>query len=170
MDIKERAEKQKNWIEKGLHKIPGFKGYYDRELRRDSDKLQRDFIVLKLNESLTEFRELIKDVTRKSDLKQLTEYGDIQKYFEKVINNIKYSDRGYTGFFDLIKVKEKELDVIYEKDLEIVESVLEFSDSFSLLKDLTSDSDKLKKIRKFLEDIEESFEKRNKILKGFEAK
>ncbi|MEN8222146.1 MAG: hypothetical protein ABFR36_02710 [Acidobacteriota bacterium] len=169
MDIKKRAEKQKNWIEKGLHMIPGFKGYYERELRRDSDKLQRDFIVLKLNEGLTVFREMIKDVTRKSDLKQLTEYGDIQKYFEKVINNIKYSDRGYTGFFDLIKVKEKELDVIYEKDLEIVEAVLEFNESLSLVKEIASDSDKLKKVRKSLEDIEESYEKRNKILKGFEG-
>lgn len=170
MDIKERAEKQKNWIEKGLHKIPGFKGYYERELRRDSDKLQRDFIVLKLNEGLTDFREMIKDVTRKGDLKMLTEYGDIQKYYEKVINNIKYSDRGYTGFFDLIKVKETELDEIYEKDLEIVESVMEFTGSLDMLKDVSSNSEKLKKIRESLEGIEESYEKRNKILKGFEPK
>ena len=167
MDIKERAEKQKNWIEKGLHKIPGFKGYYERELRRDSDKLQRDFIVLTLNEGLGEFREIIKGVTRKSDLKQLTEYGDVQKYFEKVINNIRYSDRGYTGFFDLIKVKENELDVIYEKDLEVLEMVLKFNDDFSVFKNITSDSDKLKKIREALENIEESYEKRNEILKGF---
>ena len=167
MDIKERAEKQKNWIERGLHKIPGFKGYYERELRRDSDKLQRDFMVLKLNEGLEEFRGMIKEVTRRSDLKQLTEYGDVQKYFEKVINNIRYSDRGYTGFFDLIKVKENELDVIYEKDLEIVESVLKFKEDILVFKDMTSDSDKLKKIRKSLKNIEESYEKRNKILKGF---
>ena len=137
MDIKKRAEKQKNWIEKGLHKIPGFKGYYERELRRDSDKLQRDFMVLKLNEGLEEFRGMIKDVTRRSDLKQLTEYGDVQKYFEKVINNIRYSNRGYTGFFDLIKVKEDELDVIYEKDLEIVESVLKFKEDILVFKVLT---------------------------------
>ncbi len=167
MDIKKRAEKQKNWIEKGLHKIPGFKGYYERELRRDSDKLQREFMVLKLNEGLEEFRGMIKDVTRRSDLKQLTEYGDVQKYFEKVINNIRYSDRGYTGFFDLIKVKEDELDVIYEKDLEIVESVLKFKEDILVFKDITSDSDKLEKIRKSLKNIEESYEKRNKILKGF---
>ena len=167
MDIKKRAEKQKNWIEKGLHKIPGFKGYYDRELRRDSDKLQRDFMVLKLKEGLEEFRSMIKEVTRRGDLKQLTEYGAVQKYFEKVINNIRYSDRGYTGFFDLIKVKENELDVIYEKDLEIVESVLKFKEDILVFKDMTSDSDKLKKIRKSLKNIEESYEKRNMILKGF---
>ena len=110
---------------------------------------------------------MIKDVTRRSDLKQLTEYGDVQKYFEKVINNIRYSDRGYTGFFDLIKVKEDELDVIYEKDLEIVESVLKFKEDILVFKDITSDSDKLEKIRKSLKNIEESYEKRNKILKGF---
>jgi len=169
MDIKERAVNQRNWIEKGLHKIPGFKGYYERELRRDSDKLQRDFIVLQLNEGLAEFRKMIKAVTRKSDLKQLTEYGDLQKYFEKVINNIKYSDRGYTGFFDLIKVKEEELDVIYEKDLEIVESVLKFNDDLSVFRDISSDSDKLDKIRESLKRIEVCYEKRNKILKGFDV-
>ncbi len=170
MDVKKRAEKQKNWIERGLHKIPGFKGYYERELRRDSDKLQRDFIVLKLNEGLDVFREIIKSVTRKSDLKQLTEYGELQKYFEKVINNIKYSDRGYSGFFDLIKVKEDELDVIYEKDLEIVDSVLKFKEDLMTYRDITSDPDKLRKIRKLIEGIEKAYKNRNEILKGFGTK
>ncbi len=170
MDIKERAKTDRNWIEKGLHKIPGFKGYYEKELRRDSDKLQRDFIIIKLNEGLNEFRDIIKSVTRKGDLKQLTEYGDLQKYFEKVINNIRYSDRGYTGFFDLIKVNEEQLDIIYEKDLEIVNLTLKFNEDIKIFKDITSDLDKLKKIRYSLKDIEESYEERNKILNGFNDK
>jgi len=170
MDIKERAKMQRNWIENGLHKIPGFKGYYERELRRDSDKLQRDFIVLKLRDGLGEFREIIKSVTRKGDLKKLTEYGDVQKNIEKVINNIRYSDRGYTGFFDLIKIKEEELDVVYEKDLEIVDLVLKFNDDIEIFKNITSDLDKLEKIRHSLTDIEKSYEDRNKMLNGFDVK
>ncbi len=169
MDIKERGKKQRNWIEKGLNNIPGFKGYYNRELRRDSDKLQRDFIVLKLNEIMGEFKKLIKKVTRESDLGRLTDYGDLLKYFEKVINNIKYSDRGYTGFFDLIKIREAELDVIYEKDVEIVEEVLGLKNDFHNIEDILSDQDKIDKIRSALESIEKSYEKRNEILRGFDV-
>ena len=48
MDIKENAKSQLNVFEKIVGKIPGFKGYFERELRRDSDKLQRDYIAEKL--------------------------------------------------------------------------------------------------------------------------
>lgn len=165
MDIKTRAKKQLNWLEKVLHKIPGFKGYYERELRRDSDKLQRDFVVIKLEKVRNELKEQIAEVTREGNLSLLTDYDILLKYFDKVINNIRYADRGYTGFFDLIKIKEKELNRIYEVDLILAEEVLNLTETFSS----ASDKKGLTKVKKHLKSIEGIFEKRNNLLKGFES-
>ena len=38
----ESAQKQRNWLERLGARIPGFKGYQDRELRRDVDRMQRE--------------------------------------------------------------------------------------------------------------------------------
>lgn len=165
MSIKTRAKKQLNWLEKVLHKIPGFKGYYERELRRDSDKLQRDFVVIKLEKVRDELKEQIAEVTRKGNLSLLTDYDILLKYFDKVINNIRYADRGYTGFFDLIKIKEEELDRIYEVDLTLAEEVMSLTENFSS----ASDKKGLDEVKKHLRSIERIFEKRNNLLKGFES-
>ncbi len=165
MSIKTRAKKQLNWLEKVLHKIPGFKGYYERDLRRDSDKLQRDFVVIKLEKVRNELKEQIAVVTRNGNLSLLTDYDILLKYFDKVINNIRYADRGYTGFFDLIKIKEEELDRIYEVDLTLAEEVMNLTENFSS----ASDKKGLEKVKKHLRSIEEIFEKRNNLLKGFES-
>ena len=48
MDIKKQSEEERNALERLLHTVPGFKGYFERELRRDADKVQRMFLVAKL--------------------------------------------------------------------------------------------------------------------------
>ncbi|MEN8153902.1 MAG: hypothetical protein ABFR75_07745 [Acidobacteriota bacterium] len=165
MSIKKRAKDQLNWLEKVLHKIPGFKGYYEREMRRDSDKLQRDFVIIKLEKVRNELKEQIDGITREGDLKLLNGYDTLLKYFDKVINTIRYADRGYTGFFDLIKIKEAELDKVYEIDLELAEEVLNLTENVSP----APEKDGRDKIREHLKSIEDIFEKRNNLLKGFEG-
>ena len=47
-DLHEKAVGQRNFVESIAAKIPGFKGYMDKELRRDADKIQREFCANKL--------------------------------------------------------------------------------------------------------------------------
>ena len=121
MDIREKAEKDSNWFEKMLGKIPGFKGYFDRELRRDADKLQREFIVKKLKSAKENINDLIKNISGKRDLSLLNGYDNLLKEVDRCISTVKYADRGYSGFFDLVKIKRERLDEVYEVELLLVE-------------------------------------------------
>ena len=168
MDIKEKSKGQLNWLEKILHKIPGFKGYYEKELRRDSDRVQRDFIVKQMRKVKTGMNGLIQAAARQKDFELLREYDLFAKTLDKNIGAIRYADQGYSGFFDLVKIREAELDKVYEQDARIVEAADSFSEEFKKLAATPLESSALTLLRERLERIDGLFEQRTALLKGYD--
>ena len=77
MDIKERAREQLNGLERVLLKIPGFKGYFERELRRDSDRLQREYVVKQLRRVKTGMNKSLQAASRAKDFERLRESASV---------------------------------------------------------------------------------------------
>jgi len=168
MDIKEKAREQLNWLEKILHTIPGFKGYYERELRRDSDRLQRDFIVKQLRKVKTGMNGVIQAASRQKDFDLLRDYDRFARALDTSIGAIRYADQGYSGFFDLVKIKQAELDRVYELDSLIIEAGTRFADDFKRLAAAPLDASGLDPLRERLEQINGMVEQRTALLKGYE--
>jgi hypothetical protein len=169
MDIQKKAREKMNWFEKVLHKIPGFKGYYEREFRRDADRLQREFIVKQLQEVNKNLNLVIQTVSRQKNLELLTEYDLFAKSLQKTINEIRYADQGYSGFFDLIKIKEAELDSIYQLDGEMVDLAGRFNEEFKKLNVQYPEKTQFKTLGEYLIEIDAMFAKRSSLLKGYQA-
>jgi hypothetical protein len=168
MDIKEKAREQLNWLEKILHKIPGFKGYYEKELRRDSDRVQRDYIVNQLRKVKTGMNKVIQAASRKKDFDLLQAYDLFTKTLDKSIGAIRYADQGYSGFFDLVKIREAELDKVYEQDALIIEAADSFSEEFKKLAAAPSEASGLDPLRERLGQVDNLYERRTALLKGYE--
>ena len=168
MKIKESAKAQLNGFERMLHWIPGFKGYFERELRRDSDRLQREFVVEQLRTVKNGLTEVVRDVSRQKKLDLLTAYDEFARLLERDINEIRYADRGYTGFFDLIKIREAELDAVYQADAELADMVVQFGELFRKLATHPEDSSLLPDMRNALKSIGEKFRTRSERLKGYQ--
>jgi hypothetical protein len=167
MDIQQKAKEKMNWLENILHKIPGFKGYYEREFRRDADRLQREFIVRQLQEVKKNLNLAIQNVSRQKNLELLTEYNVFAKGLEKTINEIRYADQGYSGFFDLLKIKEAELDSLYQLDGEMVDLACRFNDEFNKLNPQPLARTHLEPLGEYLTQIDAMFAKRSALLKGY---
>lgn len=168
MDIKDKAREQLNGLERILHKIPGFRGYYERELRRDSDRLQREFIVKQLRKVKTGLNDVLQAASRQKDFELLQAYDRFGKDLDIGIGEIRYADQGYSGFFDLVKIREAELDKAYELDAAIAETALLFSDGFKDLAAAPLEISRLGPLRDRLEQIRDMFSKRTALLKGYE--
>jgi len=168
MDIKERAREQLNWLEKILHQVPGFKGYYERELRRDSDRLQREFIVKQLRKVKTGMNKVIQAASRQKDFDLLREYDLFTRALDRSIGAIRYADQGYSGFFDLLKIRAAELDEVYEQDALIVEAADSFGEEFKRLAAAPLEVSALAPLRERMEQINGLFERRTALLKGYE--
>jgi hypothetical protein len=168
MDIQEKAREKMNWLEIILHKIPGFKGYYEKEFRRDADHVQRDFIVTQLRKVKTGMNGVIQAASRRKDFELLREYDLFAKTLDKSIGAIRYADQGYSGFFDLVKIQGTELDKVYQQDTLIVEAADAFSEEFKKLAAAPMEPSGLTPLREKLERINGLFEQRIALLKSYE--
>lgn len=164
MDIKKKAENQLNTAEKLLKSIPGFKGYYDREMRRDSDHVQRQFIADKMRNLKGDLQKVIRDVAREKRLDLLTEYDEVLRGIDKFINEVKYANRGYSGFFDLLKIEETQLEAVYQFDIQVLENIEEFVRKFGILSNDPLNLNQVRLFRNSLDQIESLFRDRNAIL------
>jgi hypothetical protein len=168
MDIKDRARGQLNGLERILHKIPGFKGYYEKELRRDSDRLQREYIAKQLSKVKTGMNKVIQAAARAKDFDLLREQDLFVKSLDRAIGAWRYADQGYSGFFDLVKVREAELDKVYELDARIVETAVAFQEEFKTQALAVLDGSGLERLRGRLEQLDGLLEQRTALLKGYE--
>jgi hypothetical protein len=115
-DLFETVQNAQDGFTKLLSKIPGFKGYVERSSRRAADKLLRDQVALKYSELVARTSRLQVDV---ADAGQLDFIDDIEKIGRKLrtfTDRIKNASYGYSGFFDAVKINEKELAQIYNFD------------------------------------------------------
>lgn len=166
MDIKDRAREQLNGLERILHQVPGFRGYYERELRRDSDRLQREFIVQRLRRVKSGMNKALQAAAAAKDFDLLRECDQFVRELDKAIGTLRYADGGYSGFFDLVKVREPELDRVYEQDALLAEAAGSFAAGFRKQAAADLDPAALSALREELARIEELFEKRTTLLKG----
>ena len=119
-DILQRVSGQEDFFKKILPKIPGFKGYVDREDRRAADKLLREGIADRFETLWGRISEIQKEAVSNGDLKVVGDLESAAIKLRQLIDRVRTASYGYAGFFDPIKVKTEELDQIYQYDYELL--------------------------------------------------
>jgi hypothetical protein len=123
MGILDNLRAGQNVLERIANAIPGFKGYREKELRREADKIQRDHVAARLDECKKALNDIANAATRGGSLDVLNDVETARKRLDKVSARIRFADRGYGGFFDAVKVDEAVLERVYQFDLALVEGV-----------------------------------------------
>jgi hypothetical protein len=103
-------------FKKLLSYVPGFNGYIERTNRRAADKLLRDQVALKYTELAGRGASLMKDVADAGQIDFLDDIDSINLKLRTFADRIKNASYGYSGFFDAVKINEKELEKIYTFD------------------------------------------------------
>jgi hypothetical protein len=103
-------------FKKLLSYIPGFSGYIERTNRRAADKLLREQVALKYSELAARTSRLQKDIADAGQIDFLDDIDSIGLKLRTFADRIKNASYGYSGFFDAVKINEKELAKIYTFD------------------------------------------------------
>jgi hypothetical protein len=119
----DKARAAQNALERLMNSVPGFKGYRERDLRRDADRLQREHLASRLGEVKKALDKVAMALTRSGGLERMNDVETARKRLDKVSSRILYAERGYSGFFDAIKVDETVLARVYQFDLGLVDDV-----------------------------------------------
>ena len=122
-DFRKRIRRDENAFQRLLEVIPGFDGYREREIRRTADKLLREQLVTELDRVRHSLADIVAAWSRAGKLDRLTEIDRLSRMMAKARDNIRFADYGYTGFFDAVKIKEEQLDRLYEHDVSLRDQV-----------------------------------------------
>lgn len=130
--------------------IPGFKGYKEKEIRREQDKALRKRLVKMLQGLKYDLIGMEEEYPE--DLKKVKEVETLMGRLQKLGDKIEHADYGYAGFFDIIHIDEDKLDQIYQHDLKM----------FDLI-DTAKGQEDLEVLKTRIEELEETWEERELI-------
>lgn len=111
---------EKNFLEKLADMIPGLSGYRGRDERRETDKRLREFLAARIDKVRAKMDDLKLEMTNRGEIESLDEVGQLDRQLQKLADEIRFATYGYSGVFDQVKVKEEELDALYNHDLRLV--------------------------------------------------
>ncbi len=119
----EGARAQRNWLERLGEKIPGYRGFQDRELRREVDKLQREHLASQLSRIKGLLRKKAQEWTDAGKLGELGLFDRLDRRLDGLALAIRFADYQATGLFDVVKVSAKDLGRLYQFDLSLIEDI-----------------------------------------------
>jgi len=158
--------------ERILAAIPGFHGYKEKELRRESDKLIRNHLYRKLSKSKNDLKSVFQKLSDRRYFDVLTDMDRLMAKVDRVTAKVDHASYGYSGFFDIVKVKEENLDRMIAFDNKLVDAAEVLAadvDVFKaeIAKGETKDvKEKVQSIADKFEAFEETFDKRAEVILG----
>ncbi len=170
--IYERAKEEMRLSERILAALPGFRGYKEKELRRESDRLIRNHLYRRLMEARKDLKEVFQRLSDNRLHEVLTNMDRFIMRFDRVSAKINHASYGYTGFFNIVKIEEEKLDRMIEFDTNLVddvENMVKAADAFKkevAKQQFEKVQDYMGNLDSILERLEEVFEGREEAIKG----
>ena len=152
--------------------IPGFHGYKEKEIRRESDRLVRNHLYMKLNIARTSVREINQKLADRRYLDVLTNMDRVSAKMDRITEKVNHASYGYSGFFDAVKVNEKNLDNMIAFDNKLIDNVNSLTTEIDAFKADLSSGEHLKlqshvdSVTDKLESLENTFDQRNEVMMG----
>ncbi len=171
-DLKEKAASDQNIFERLMEKIPGFNGYLERGVRRETDRILRAAIAKRLDGlrlSLADVhQELSRDIIKAMDYAE--PLGEVDTRLMGLVGKIQAAQEGYSGFFDAVKVTDEVLERIYAFDEGMMEHVDAISAGIDSLNGaVTDDGDiagNISSLNSAVKEANRVFDTRNEMLMG----
>lgn len=174
-DVYAQAKSQMRLSERIAAALPGFRGYKEKELRRESDKLIRNHLTLKLSKDKDNVRNISQRIVDKRYLDVMPDIDRLVAKMDRITEKVNHASYGYSGFFDVVKIKEENLDRMISYDNQLLDSVNALTDAIDALKtqlvggDYTNLKDKIQGVTDKFDMLEDAFDKRHEVIMGVTA-
>jgi hypothetical protein len=108
-------------FKKILAKIPGFKGYIERQARRDSDKLLRDTIADRYEKEWQRISTLQVEFITQGEITYVDDLERAAIKLRTFVDRIRRAARGHSSLFEAVKINEHELEKLYQHDVALLD-------------------------------------------------
>ncbi len=119
--IYQRISEQMDPFKKILGKIPGFKGYMERQNRRDADKLLRETIADQFDRLWQRISAIQRDFISSGEITYVDDLEAAAIKLRTFADRVRRATRGYSSLFEAVKINEAELEKIYAFDATLLD-------------------------------------------------
>ena len=152
--------------------LPGFRGYKEKELRRESDRLIRNHLYLKLSAAKRDLKNISQKLADRRYLDVMTDIDRLNAKMDRIAEKVNHASYGYSGFFDAVKVKEDALDRMIDFDNQLMDEINSLGTEIDAFKTdlkggVTSNlKTRIQSVTDKVESLEDTFDKREEIILG----
>ncbi len=174
-DIRKRVEEDRGILKTIQTFVPGFRGYRLKEDLRDSDRMLRAQLTKLLGRQRRGLEDCRAIVAQNFNPSQLDAIGGLINRFKTVEGLVLHAETGYSGIAADLRVKETELNRLYEYDTSLIDNIGIISKSVDSLKMSLKASDNLQggedidQIRNALIEFEDKFDRRMRVITNTEV-
>lgn len=171
-DIFDKVVGEQDFIKKLFAKVPGFKGYIERNDRRMSDKLLREQVALAFESQYQRVSALQRDLISHGGLAYIDDLEAAAIKIRQFIDRVRTASYGYAGLFDAVKIKEDDLAQVYQFDLKLLEldeAVSHAMDNVEASIGTDGLPAAIKNLATISQSCVETFNQRSDVLKGIAA-
>ena len=169
-DLFDKVSGQMDVFKKLASYIPGFSGYVERQNRRAADKLLRESVAARFEELWRRTSELQTQMVSEGMIALMDDMEQAAIKLRTFADKIKTASYGYAGFFDAVKIKEAELNQLYQFDLAFFDVAEQISRALDNVEASMGDEEGLKAaIRNLISLAREAvttFERRYEMING----
>ena len=164
-DLRKRITEDEGSLQRLAAHIPGFAGYRERQIRRKANQMLRDHLVGMLDDIREDINEFLSRWTREQGLAQLDDLDRVRRQLGEARDKLRFADYGYTGWFDAAKIKESELNSLYDYDLAMREQIIQVGEAVQSLTEATAEnvSERIPAALSVIDYLAEAIEKREEI-------
>ncbi len=166
----DRVKGERGRLEGLIGKIPGYKGYKEKEMRREADRLLREALARDFTLQLNRLRPMQSALLDQGGIDLMDDVGAVKTALRTLIDRIKNAAQGYAGFFDAVRVKEDELDRIEAFDQQLVGEVDRVGAAFDALDQAIQSNTDVKAAiaaaRALVQGVNDVFSKRGSVITG----
>lgn len=162
------VKSKENFLEKITRFIPGYDGYVNRDNSRELDTILRNTLATRLDANHVKLKNTILNLTQRGKLFESDGIDKLDKKLQLCVAKFKAAARGYSGAFDVVKVKEEKLNQLYEFDANLFDDVEAISAACTEMDDNSKANVDIKpsteKAGSLMDQLVKLFEERESIL------
>lgn len=150
--------------------IPIYRGYKEKNLRRDEDRAIRDEVARSLEGTKADLGTIQREVI--GDMDTLRDAERIRAKADRYCISVKKAVGGYSGFHDSVKIMESELDSLIRWDAALIEGTQKLRSESAAIIDMIDSGNKdvkvpLRSLERTIDQMQEAYNERETVMKGF---
>lgn len=164
----QQVKSNESFLERIKRFIPGYDGYVNRDNSRELDTILRNKLAVELDSNHVKLKNTVLNLAQRGKLFESDGIDKLDKKLQTAVNKFRSAARGYSGAFDVVKVKDDKLNQIYQFDAGLLDGVDSISASCTELetnsKSNVDISPSVDKMGTLLETMIKHFDDRESIL------